>query len=293
MNRRGAVLQRILALDPEREHQEIVALICCYEFPFDITRSLEFALFRTYCVPRTSKLLDATGEFGRCPQKRYDDTDIIISEMMEWGYDSERGANALARMNEIHGRFKIGNEDFLYVLSAFVYEPIRWIARYGWRPITEHEQLALFHFWREVGRRMGMQNLPHDFDAFERFNREHEKKYFAFDRSNERIATATRELFASWFPRPLRPLVRLSIYALLDDMTRQAMGFPQAPRGLAALLNAVMRTRARLLRYLPPRNKPRLRTSMRHRSYPRGYRIAELGPNYASRKPSPESVRAG
>lgn len=58
MNRRGVVLQRILALDPGRDHQEIVALDCCYEFPFDITRSLEFALFRTYaCRAHRSYLM--------------------------------------------------------------------------------------------------------------------------------------------------------------------------------------------------------------------------------------------
>lgn len=281
MKRKAANLKRIMALDAVRDHQEIVALDCCFEFPFDFTRSLEIALFRTYCVPRTSKLLDATGEFGRCPQKRYDDTDIIISEIMEWGYESERGAAALARMNEIHQRFKIGNEDFLYVLSAFVYEPIRWIDRFGWRAMTEHEQLALFYFWREVGRRMGIENIPEDFAAFEHFNREHERTHFAFHESNRRIGIATRDMFARWFPRPLRPLVRLAIYAMLDDMTRQSMGFPRAPKIVSVLVLGAMRVRSRLLRYVPPRRKPRLRTQMRHPSYLTGYRIADLGPDYA------------
>lgn len=284
MKRRTANLQRILALDPERDHKEIVALDCCYEFPFDFTRSLEFALFRTYCVPHTSKLLDATGEFARCPQKRYDDTDILVSEMMEWGYDSERGAAALARMNEIHGRFNIANEDFLYVLSVFIYEPIRWIERFGWRPMTRHEQLALFYFWREVGRRMGLQSLPQDFGAFEQFNRVHEQTRFAFHEANRRIGIATRDMFASWFPRPLRPLVRISIYSMLDDMMRQSMGFPRVPRLVTAIVTATLRARARLLRNLPPRRQPRLRTLMSRRSYPHSYRIAEIGPDY--QKPS-------
>ena len=39
-----------------------------------------------------------------------------------------------------------------------------------------------------------------------------------------------------------------------------------------------LRLRARLLRWVPARRHPRLRTEMRHRSYPRGYRIEELGP---------------
>ena len=46
-------------------------------------------------VPSVSALLDRTGEFERRAQKRYDDTDIIISEMLEWGYDSQRGQRAL------------------------------------------------------------------------------------------------------------------------------------------------------------------------------------------------------
>src|SRR2546423_3916335 len=124
-----AILKQIQALDPERDHQRIVFLSTCYDFPFDTTRSLEFALLRTYCVPSIAALLDRTGEFARRAQKRYDDTDLIVSELMEWGYDSDRGQRALRRMNQLHGRFAIANEDFHYVLSTFVYEPIRLNAR--------------------------------------------------------------------------------------------------------------------------------------------------------------------
>ena len=41
------------------------------------------------------------------------------------GYDSERGKRALRRLNHLHGRFAIANEDFLNVLSTFIFEPIR------------------------------------------------------------------------------------------------------------------------------------------------------------------------
>jgi len=157
---RYRILEEIRRLDPERDHQRIVFLSSCHDFPFDTTRALEFALFRTYCVPSISKLLDTTGEFVACPQKRYDDTDIIVSELMEWGYESDRGRRALRRMNRIHRRFDISNEDYLYVLSTFVYEPIRWNERYGWRPMCEQERLGFFHFWREVGRRMGIKGHP-------------------------------------------------------------------------------------------------------------------------------------
>ena len=122
---RYAILREIQKLDPEKDDQRIVFLSSRYDFPFDTTRALEFALFRTFCVPSISALLDRTAEFLHRAQKRYDDTDIIVSELMEWGYDSERGERALRRLNQLHGRFAIANKDFLYVLSTFVYEPIR------------------------------------------------------------------------------------------------------------------------------------------------------------------------
>src|SRR5438132_1003548 len=150
------ILDEIRTLDPVKDHQRIVFLSTCFEFPFDTTRALEFALFRSFGVPSVSALLDRTGEFLRDSQKRYDDTDIIVSELMEWGYDSERGKRALRRMNQLHGRFDIANDDFLYVLSTFVFEPIRWNERFGWRRMCDKERLALFHFWREVGRRMNL-----------------------------------------------------------------------------------------------------------------------------------------
>ena len=70
-------------------------------------------------------------EFEARAQKRYDDTDLVVGEIVEHGFDSERGVRAIARMNAIHARFAIANEDMLYVLSTFVFEPIRWNAR--WR----------------------------------------------------------------------------------------------------------------------------------------------------------------
>jgi hypothetical protein len=272
------ILREIERLDPERDHQRIVFLSSCYDFPFDTTRALEFALFRAFAVPSIAALLDRTGEFRHRVQKRYDDTDIVVSEMMEWGYDSERGRAALERMNFIHGHFRIANRDFLYVLSTFVFEPIRWNARFGWRPMICSEKLAMFHFWREVGRRMGIADLPKDYAAFEQFNRDYEQRHFRYTEGGKRTGGATRELFAGWFPNPFRPLVRHAIHALMDDATLAAFGFPPAPPPLRRLVLAAMQARKCLLRLLPARHEPRLRTAMRRRSYPQPYRIGQIGP---------------
>jgi hypothetical protein len=275
---RSAVLDEIRPLEPERDHVRIVFLSTTYDFSFDITRSLEFALYRTYCVPSISVLLDRTGEFANRPQKRYDDTDIIVSELMAYGYDSERGRAALRKMNRLHSRFEIANADYLYVLSTFIYEPIRWIGRHGWRPMIDVERLGLFHFWRQVGRRMNIKDVPESYDEFEWFNRDYERDHFRFSPTNQRVGAATRDLFLSWSPKLVRPLARPAIYALMDDPLLDAFGFPRPSKAMRLTVEAALAMRAFGLRLMPARRRPKLRTEMRHRSYPDGYSIEQLGP---------------
>lgn len=126
-------LDEIRRLDPERDHQRITYLSTRYEFPWDTTRSLEFALFRTSCVPGMTEILLSTGEFLRRAQKRCDGTVLSLSELLEHGYHSERGRAAQRITNRLRGLYPIRDEDCLHALSAFIYEPIGWNARFGWR----------------------------------------------------------------------------------------------------------------------------------------------------------------
>ena len=276
---RYKVLREIERLDPQKDHQRIAFLSSSYDFPFDSARALEFALYRTYSSPSISAILDSTGEFQNRAQKRYDDTDLILSEILEHGYDSERGKAALRRMNQLHGRYGISNEDMLYVLSTFVFEPVRWMERFGWRALATNEKLATFYFWREVGRRMNIKDIPASYEELERYNIEYERDNFRYSDTNRRVGEATRDMFLSWFlPKFLHPLGRPFIYALMDEPLLRAFGFPQPPRLMRRLVEGALKMRARLLRFFPVRRKPRLRTKMKHRTYPRGYRIEDLGP---------------
>ena len=276
--RESRYLREIRGLDPVADHRRIVYLDVCFEFPWDTTRALELALFRTFAVPSIAALLDSTGEFGRAAQKRYDDTDLILSTIVEAGYDSEQGRRAIRQMNRIHGRFAITNEDFLYVLSSFVFEPIRWNARFGWRPLIETEKLATFEFWREVGRRMAIEEIPEHYGEFERFNEEYERREFRPTEASRRVGSATRDMFLAWFPGLPRRLGAPAIHALLDEPLLEAFGFPRPPRTVRAAVEAALRARARAVALLPPRRRPRLRVRRRTRTYGRDWALEELGP---------------
>jgi hypothetical protein len=271
-------LREIRGLDPVADHSRIVYLDTCFEFPWDTTRSLELALFRTFAVPSIAQLLDRTGEFGRAAQKRYDDTDLILSTIVEAGYDSEEGKRAIRQMNGIHGRFEIANEDFLYVLSSFVFEPIRWNARFGWRPLIETEKLATFEYWREIGRRMAIRDIPESYAELESYNEGYERERFRRTDATERVGRATRDMFLAWFPGLPKRFGAKAIYALMDETLLDAFGFPHPPRALRGAVETSLSARARLVALLPPRRRPRLRTRRRTRTYGREWKLEGLGP---------------
>lgn len=272
------VLYEIERLDPERDHQRIMHLSFGYEFCWDSIRALEIALYRTYCVPTISGLLHRTGEFYAHTQRRYDDTSILVAEMCEWGYESGRGAEALARMNWAHGHYKIANDDFLYVLSTFIFEPIRWIDQFGWRPTCRNEKLGYYYFWRAIGTRMGIHDIPPTYEAFVDWSAAYENAQFRFTETNQRIGSATRDLFASWFPRLATPLVRYGIYAMLDDAMITSFGFPKPLPLTRTALRAGLKARGLAVRFFPPRRAPHFFTDDRNRTHPDGYQIPELGP---------------
>jgi hypothetical protein len=276
--------RRCLALshmDPVAEHQRIVRISGLYEFPWDTKRALEIALLRTFAVPRISGLLHRTGEFERRPQRRYDDTTILIAELVEHGYDSPRGRAAIARMNDMHGRHRIRDEDLLFVLSTFVFEPARWVDDYGWRPYTAVERVAGFTFWREVAARMRIRD-PHgvliDSTTFQRWSAGFERAEVRPARSNVRIARATLDLVLSWhLPRHVRHLGERAVTSLLDAHLLDAFALPHPTPAERHLVAAALRSRSAAMRQLPARRRPVLETRRRHRSRPTGYRIEDLG----------------
>lgn len=277
--REKQVLKKLEKLDAEKNHLEIVRLITNYDFVWDTARSLEFALFRTFAVPSIGNLLAATHEFEKRPQKRYDDTDLILSEIMENGYDSERGKEALRRMNKIHGHFNISNDDFLYVLSTFVAEPHRWNRRFGYRITTRKESDASYFFWRETGGRMGIKNIPAGFDELIKFNQEYEARNFTFSEGGRKVADATLNLFLGWYvPRFLFPVFRPVLFCFMDNALLQAFRYPKPNPALRFLVDFVMNIRASVLRFVPLRKNPVLRTKRKPiLSYPKGYEVKQLG----------------
>jgi hypothetical protein len=280
MRRRDYWTHRINRLHPREHHEEISRILVQHEFPWDINQALSFALFRTYAVPSIGRLLHETGEFTERTQKRYDDTGLILDEVLRHGLSSPQGRAAVRRMNQMHGMYAISNDDMRYVLSTFVVVPVRWLADYGWRPMSPSEVVASTTYYRRLGQHMNIIDLPETYADFARLLDDYEAAHFGYDPGARAVADATLDLMTTFPPNDRLPPERVKAFSfgLMDEPLLDAFGYPHPSAATRRAARAALRARARLLRLAPPRMAPKLLEDMPNiRSYPEGYRTEELG----------------
>ena len=281
------VADEIARLDAARDCQRIARLLAVYEFPWDLQRSLELALLYTFGSASVARVLAATRQFERHGQKRYDDTQLLINRFVESGWDGEYGRRAIARMNEIHARYAIANDDFLFVLWTFIDFPLRWARDFAWRPFTDHEARAWFHFWRGVGARMHIAALPETYEDFAAFVASYEREQFVPGENPRRVAEATMNVLREMLPAPLRPAVRPVAVCLMPERLRLVLGEPPPSRALLAAVRAALRARARIERQVPLSAYPVRFEQVETRTYGAGAPPPEsLGPDRASPRAS-------
>lgn len=270
--------QKISQLDPETDYEQIARIAGMYEFPWDSQQALSFALFRTYAVPSIGRLLFDTGEFTGAVQKRHDDTALLLEKIAEEGLESADGRAGVRRMNQMHGSYDISNDDMRYVLATFVVTPARWIQRYGWRQPSQKEKVAAVRYYQRLGKLMGIQDIPADFEEFSELMDAYERETFVFDPKARAVADSTLDLFVGFYPRSLRPAMRRFSIALLDDHLRATFRYPKPSRLVSTLAHGSLVARGRVIRFFPPRRNPTfIRDTHRIRSYPGGFMIDKLG----------------
>jgi uncharacterized protein (DUF2236 family) len=161
---------------------------------------------------------------------------------------------------------------------------MRWLDRFGWRPLSEPERVASANYYRELGRHMNIKDIPATHQEFAALLDAYEREHFAYSPGGRAVSDATLALLAGFSPRPLRPLLRAVTLALLDAPLREAFRYP-APSALTQRATlAALRARALVERRLPARRDPsHVRERREFAIYPAGYDVAELGTFPASR----------
>jgi hypothetical protein len=273
--KRFSAAAEIDRLDPERDYSRIYALSQCYDFPFETLRSVEFGLFKAYCVPVLASLLVATRQIEQRPQSRYDNTVFSILGVVEYGIDSPQARAILRHLNRMHGYYDIAPKHFRYTVAASVMEPIYFNRRFGWRPFSEKETLGYFYFWRKAARLMNVEYFDSLADL-ERFYLDYEAAEFAYSPEGRFLGEENIKLFVSWYPRVLTPALRVFALTLLGPSARAACGLPTPSRAAQAAVHAAMRLRARALALRPAPTRPHLMAQAPHRTFPRGFDVERL-----------------
>lgn len=211
------------------------------EFPQSFSRSVFFALFKTYGIPSISKLLVATGQLSasETASKRAADTGVVITEVVLNEPESERTISGIALMNFLHDRYiragKISNTDMLYTLSLFMLEPIRWTTQYEWRKVSDLEMCAMGVYWKDLGEAMkisydelpsaksGWQDGVHWLTEVERWSMKYETQRMVPADTNAKLARATFDIALFNLPAILKPYGYSIASSLLEPRLRRAM----------------------------------------------------------------------
>lgn len=270
--------RREAALDPENDWVEIYALAVGHEFPWDSARATELALFRTFAVPEIGELLFRTRAFTEQTQKRYEDTTIVIdgAGLFISGQSDDR--TAIRRLNQMHGSYNIPNDQMLYVLTTFIVPSKRWIDRHGYRPMNPAEVASSVHYWKRMAELMGIRDMPEDYAGFEDYFDSYERNRFAFSPGGRAVADSTLELFGSWYPSPLRRLVRAIAITLMDPHLRQTLRYEPPSALLSRAVEVSLCLRKQIMRLCPARRHLRRPvTDRRVMNYPGGWDMEKVG----------------
>ena len=266
------------ALDPATDYVEIYANVVGHEFPWDMNQALGFALFRTYAVPGIGRLLDETGQFTKQPQKRYDDTALLLEPPTRLGFEDPEAKTAIRRINQMHRAYDIPDHEFRYVLSTFVVVPKRWLDDYGKRPLTANEVEASVQYYRTLGRHMNIKDIPETYAGFEELMDSYEAEHFAYDEGGRRVADSTLALMVDFQPRVARPVMGIFSRALMDPPLRAAFHYDAPPAAVERASRAALKARGVLLRAFPARRRPKTVDDLAWiRTYPQEHEVADLG----------------
>lgn len=246
------------ALDPELDDERIVDLTTnwLYATPLLYTLTYVLVFLRQASIPGIAEILDRDGRGPtvRDPHRRNAETLGYFGVWFRHGYRSARGQRAIERVNAVHSRFPISQEQYHYVLATQMFEPARLLTLVGARPLTTTENQARFVFWRNLGQRLGITDLPATSEELYAWMLDYERNNRSYTAAAGRIAEALRgEWIRRQSPLALRPLGGTALDALVDPDLGTALGIDPPNLAARSFVHTTIRAYLAVLsEYTPP-----------------------------------------
>ena len=266
----------IQRLDPVKDSDQIYHFVS-YEFRLEQKLFANLFEARPTVIPTGSLLFHSTGEFTLRSVQRINDTALFFSNLLEWGLHSHRGRETISRLNGIHGRYSIASDTFKFILGNIMFVPEIWNAKLGWRPLSSVEHSGWYHAFAKLGRAMNIQSIPDDREEMRQWWTDY----------GARMADSTpvqRKTFdeiviqvLSVYPKGLRRFTLNALLSGMDDLYRNALGYPAPPDEIVSEIREVFRIIGHYSSLLP--RIPWIRSLQ---TYPLGSQVERLGVNARS-----------
>jgi hypothetical protein len=245
-----AIKRRIAALDPVEDNEEVARLTfeVLYGDPIGVHAAYLIGFSRQVAVPGIARVVyrGGGGENLRDVARRTDDSLALFGAFFRWGHSSPQGRAAIARMEQIHKRFTIADEQKLYTLATLIFEAERMGRRFGFDPFTANQREASWRFWRGVAEQMPLGGLPSTAEELWRWMLEYEREHWRYTDDGRHVVDRFFEDWTTrWFPPPARGLGRQILLAMMGEDLRAVLHLEDPNRRVEWLLRASARA------YLP------------------------------------------
>jgi hypothetical protein len=142
-------------------------------------------------------------------------------------------------MERIHSHFPITDEQKRYTLAGFIFESDRAAQHLGIDLRPEAEREAWWHFWRGVAQQMPLGGLPATAAELWKWMLDYEDQNWGYSEGGRKVVDAFFEDWTRrWFPRPLRPVGRQVLLALMEPRLRAVLRL-ESPRRLVRPLGRI------------------------------------------------------
>ncbi|GAA2657004.1 oxygenase MpaB family protein [Streptomyces vastus] len=224
---------------PHAAYQRLALADC----PKDLKLGLNLGFYRVFGIPSIARVLAGTGKLTSQPAVRAKATGTLMYTLIEHGLEDPAGRDAVARLNRLHERLPVGNDEFVYVLGAFCVTPMRWIDHHGIRRTTAREKISAHAFYFDLAERMGIKAVPASYLELARWMDDFERHHMAPSPEGRTLMEATRNLLSDRFPPLVAPVVQAAASALLDDRLRQSVRISAPPPAIRLMVTTALRLR--------------------------------------------------
>jgi hypothetical protein len=253
------IKRRIAGLDPEEDHEEVARLTLevLYGDPIGVHAGLLIGFSRQVAVPSIARVIyrGGRGDTLHDVARRIDDTLALFGAFLKWGPSSPEGRAAIARMERIHARFPITDEQKRYTLATLIFEPDRVGGHLGIDQFTAGQREAMWRFWLSVAEQMPLGGLPATSEELWRWTLDYEREHWRYTDDGRRVVERFFEDWTTrWFPRRARLLGRQVLLAAMDEDLRAALHLEAPSEHLQRLVRAGARVSSPLMLVRPFRS---------------------------------------